>query len=97
MAAMQGKELAGKKLLIRYPNKTKEEQHIHQQMLCHQKRWQSALSESETESAGASGGFGFTSQSTLPNTKTTLVPTAKGLVTYILCLVITTYSLQWTY
>ena len=74
MAAMQGKELAGKKLLIRYPNKTKEEQHIHQQMLCHQKRWQSALSESESESAAAS----FSAQPSLSNTKTTLVPTAKG-------------------
>lgn len=77
MAAMQGKDLAGKKLIIRYPNKTKEEQHIHQQMLCHQKRWQSALSESESEPAGASGGSG-SSLSTTYNTKTTLVPTPKG-------------------
>lgn len=52
MAAMQGKDFAGKKLIIRYPNKTKEEQHIHQQMLCHQKRWQSNPSENESECAG---------------------------------------------
>lgn len=86
MAAMQGKELAGKKLKIRYPNKTKEEQHIHQQMLCHQKRWQSALDENEQELAGAAGGISLAAQSatststSTSNTKTTLVPTTKGLV-----------------
>ncbi|KAK3921232.1 Stress-induced-phosphoprotein 1 [Frankliniella fusca] len=75
MAAMQGKELGGTKLIIRYPNKTKEEQHIHQQMLCHQKRWQSVISDNESDSVGAIGG---SSQFTIANTKTTLVPTAKG-------------------
>ena len=49
---MQGRDFAGKKLIIRYSNKTKEEQHIHQQMLCHQKRWQSNPSENESECAG---------------------------------------------
>ena len=80
MAAMQGKDLAGKKLLIRYPNKTKEEQHIHQQMLCHQKRWQSALSESDSESAGASGGFSYGTQPTVAvaNAKTTTRVKLKG-------------------
>lgn len=58
MAAMQGKEFAGKKLIIRYPNKTKEEQHIHQQMLCHQKRWQFNPSENESEYGGAAFGAG---------------------------------------
>ncbi|XP_026284009.1 uncharacterized protein LOC113210306 [Frankliniella occidentalis] len=75
MAAMQGKELGGSKLIIRYPNKTKEEQHIHQQMLCHQKRLQSVISDSELDSAGASGG---SPQLPIANTKTTFVPTAKG-------------------
>lgn len=79
MAAMQGKLLAGDNLTIRYPNKTKEEQQIHQQMLCHQKRWQSALSEDEHDSsAGASGGLGTPVIPHLSNTKTTFVPSAKG-------------------